>query len=72
VEEQVALIYAGTNGFLDSLPLSSIPQFVTNLQELLFIQDRRYFQIVNETKKLTPEAEKFLKDAIQTVVSQVS
>jgi F-type H+-transporting ATPase subunit alpha len=35
VEEQVALIYAGTNGYLDQLPVNLVNPFATALQEYL-------------------------------------
>jgi F-type H+-transporting ATPase subunit alpha len=67
VEEQVALIYAGTNGYLDDLAVSSVPEFVTNLQEYLTVKDLRYFNLVKESKKLAPDSEELLKEAIAKV-----
>jgi F-type H+-transporting ATPase subunit alpha len=71
VEEQVALIYAGTNGYLDSLPLSLINTFVSNLQEYLTIKDTRYFNLVKESKKIDSESESLLKEAISTVIKEL-
>lgn len=71
VEEQVALIYAGTNGYLDNLPLTSIPTFISTLQDFITNQDKRYFQNLTESKKLTSEGEALLKQAIQTVLTQI-
>ena len=67
VEEQVALIYAGTNGYLDGYPVSLIGKFVSTLQEYLTTKDTSYINIVKESKKFTPEAEAFLKAAIAIV-----
>ena len=67
VEEQVALIYAGTNGYLDDLAISSVSEFVTNLQEYLTVKDLRYFNLVKESKKLAPDSEELLKEAIAKV-----
>jgi F-type H+-transporting ATPase subunit alpha len=71
VEEQVALIYAGTNGFLDDLPLSLIGEFVSGLQEYVTVKDLRYFNLVKESKKLTPESETLLKEAILKVKQEI-
>jgi F-type H+-transporting ATPase subunit alpha len=71
VEEQVALIYIGTNGYLDNLPVSSITTFVTNFQEYITIKDLRYFNLVKESKKLTPEAENLIKEAIKIVLEEI-
>jgi len=67
VEEQVALIYAGTNGYLDGYPVPLIGKFVSTLQEYLTTKDTSYINIVRESKKFTPEAEAFLKAAIAIV-----
>jgi len=67
VEEQVALIYAGTNGYLDNLPLSAVTTFAANLQDYLLTTDTKYFELVKASKKLSPEAEELLKVAIAKV-----
>jgi F-type H+/Na+-transporting ATPase subunit alpha len=71
VEEQVALIYAGTNGYLDSLPMTLVKPFVSSLQEYLTIKDTRYFEMVKQSKKLAPEAETLLKEAIGKVLEEI-
>jgi len=71
VEEQVALIYAGTNGYLDALPLPLINPFATALQEYLTVKDTKYFNSVKESKKLDPAAEELLKAAIAKVLQEV-
>jgi F-type H+-transporting ATPase subunit alpha len=64
VEEQVSLIYAGTNGYLDILPVGLVSTFATNLQEYLTVKDTRVIDSIKESKKLTPETEEILKQAI--------
>jgi F-type H+-transporting ATPase subunit alpha len=72
VEEQVALIYAGTNGYLDSLPVPIIGTFVSSLQEYLTVKDTRFVNAVKESKKLTPESEEILKEAITKIIKEIS
>ena len=72
VEEQVALIYAGTNGYLDNYALPMIGKFVSLLKEYITIKDTEYIRIVKESKKLTPEAEALLKVAIAKVDQELS
>jgi F-type H+-transporting ATPase subunit alpha len=72
VEEQVALIYAGTNGYLDSLPVPIIGTFVSSLQEYLTVKDTRFVNAVKESKKLTPESEEVLKEAINKIIKEIS
>jgi len=71
VEEQVALIYAGTNGYLDSLAVPLINYFVTDLQEYLTVKDPRFCALVKESKKLNPDAEELLKEAINKIVESL-
>jgi F-type H+-transporting ATPase subunit alpha len=71
VEEQVALIYAGTNGFLDELPVVLIGDFVSSLQEYLTVTNKSYFELVKSTKKLAPDAEALLKEAIAKTIREV-
>jgi F-type H+-transporting ATPase subunit alpha len=71
VEEQVALIYAGTNGYLDSLPVPSISAFVDGLQEYLMVKDTRFVESVKASKKLSPADEELLKEAIAKVKQEI-
>ena len=71
VEEQVALIYAGTNGYLDNLEVSKVNGFGIALQEYLMIKDTRYIKLVKESKKLAPDSEELLKEAIAKVQAEM-
>jgi len=72
VEEQVALIYAGTNGYLDNYPVPLVGKFSSLLKEYLTVKDTEYIRLVKESKKLTPEAETLLKQAISKVDQELS
>jgi F-type H+-transporting ATPase subunit alpha len=72
VEEQVALIYAGTNGYLDNYPVPLVGKFASLLKEYLTVKDTEYIRLVKESKKLTPEAETLLKQAISKVDQELS
>jgi F-type H+-transporting ATPase subunit alpha len=71
VEEQVALIYAGTNGYLDNLPTSSVTAFAASLQEYILTKETTFFQLVKESKKLSPEAEAILKTILGKVIQEI-
>jgi len=71
VEEQVALIYAGTNGYLDNLPLSSINSFASNLQEYITIKDLAFYNSLKDSKKITSESEVILKEIISKVIQEL-
>ena len=71
VEEQVAIIYAGTNGYLDSLPVSLVGAFSAGLREYVTVKDLRYFNAVKESKKLEAASEELLKEAITKVLAEI-
>merc|ERR1712193_160785 len=48
-EDQVAVIYAGTNGYLDPLNVSQVRPFLTTLREYLSSRVSKYGQIIRES-----------------------
>ncbi|MBF2077277.1 MAG: F0F1 ATP synthase subunit alpha [Synechococcales cyanobacterium T60_A2020_003] len=64
VAEQVALIYAGTNGYLDEIPTDKVTAFTKGLREYLASNKPKFMEIIRSEKKLTDEAEGLLKEAI--------
>jgi F-type H+-transporting ATPase subunit alpha len=64
VAEQIAIIYAGTNGYLDDIPAEKIVQFSKEFRDYLSTSKPRYGEIVRTEKKLTDELVEILKEAI--------
>jgi len=64
VSEQVAIIYAGTNGYLDDVPIEKVTAFTAGLREYLRTSKPKFAELIQREKKLTDEAETILKDAI--------
>ena len=64
VEDQVAIIYAGTNGYLDVLDMDKVRPFLASLRSYLASSKPTYGQMLRDSKALTPEVETILKDAI--------
>ena len=67
VAEQVAIIYAGINGYLDDIPVEKIVAFAKELREYLKSSKAKYGEIVGQKKVLDDEAEGLLKEAIAEV-----
>ena len=67
VEDQVAIIYAGVNGYLDNIELTKVNDFVSALREDLQNSKPEFGESIRTTKKLTPESEDLLKQSIQDV-----
>lgn len=64
VAEQVALVYAGINGYMDDIPVDKVSSYTKGLREYLKNSQPRYIEIIRNEKQLTEEAEKLLKEAI--------
>ena len=64
VAEQVIAIFAGNEGFLDDLPLTSVVRFRTELLASLRASKPEILQTINTEKKLSGETKAALKEAI--------
>ncbi|NP_050732.1 ATP synthase CF1 alpha subunit (chloroplast) [Guillardia theta] len=64
VEEQVAIIYTGINGYLDDIAVDKVRRFVTNLRTNLKNSKPQYAEIIRNTKTFNSDAENLLKSAI--------
>jgi len=64
VEEQVAVIYTGINGFLDEIPVDKVTEFVATLRSNLRTSKPKYAEIIKDTKTFNDEAEGLLKEVI--------
>ena len=67
VAEQVAIIYAGINGYLDDIPVEKIVAYAKELRDYLKSSKAKYGEILAEKKVLDDEAEGLLKEAIAEV-----
>nr|ASN77458.1 ATP synthase CF1 subunit alpha [Pedinophyceae sp. YPF-701] len=64
LEDQVASIYAGTNGYLDDVPTEKVRAFLVGLRQHLATTKPEYGTVLRDKETLTPEAEAVLKEAI--------
>jgi F-type H+-transporting ATPase subunit alpha len=71
VEEQVAVIYAGINGFIDDVSVNLVIRFAAELREYLRVSTPRYGEIVRTTQKFDDEAESLVKEAITAVKEKI-
>ncbi|MCP9790275.1 F0F1 ATP synthase subunit alpha [Vulcanococcus limneticus Candia 3F8] len=70
--EQVAVVYAGVKGLIDSVPVDQVVEFARELREYLKTNKPEYIQKVQTEKQLSEESEAILKAAIQEVVSTIA
>ncbi|MBW4648251.1 MAG: F0F1 ATP synthase subunit alpha [Kastovskya adunca ATA6-11-RM4] len=64
VYEQVAIVYAGINGYLDDIAVDKVSSFTKGLREYIKTSKTRFREIIQNDKALTEEAENLLKEAI--------
>ena len=64
VEEQVAIIYTGTKGYLDDLRLNEILPFIQILRQYLKKTKTEFLSGIQKGKVLTPELESILQTSI--------
>jgi F-type H+-transporting ATPase subunit alpha len=64
VADQVALVYAGLNGYLDDIPVEKITAFAKGLRDYLETSKGQYGQNVGSKKALDDDSENVLKAAI--------
>jgi F-type H+-transporting ATPase subunit alpha len=64
MEEQVAVIYAGVNGYLDNLPLNRVRAFEDGLLSLLRGKHADLLDAIRASKDLSSESEAKLKDVV--------
>jgi F-type H+-transporting ATPase subunit alpha len=62
--DQVSIIYAGINGYLDDLPAEKVTAYIKGLREYLYTSKPKYIELVQSELKLGEEAENLLKEAI--------
>jgi F-type H+-transporting ATPase subunit alpha len=69
VEEQVAVVYAGTRGYLDKIAVNKIGAFQEALIAKLKSSYPQFLDGIRSQKALTPELEAMLKEALDGQVS---
>ncbi|MDA0268194.1 MAG: F0F1 ATP synthase subunit alpha, partial [Cyanobacteria bacterium] len=65
VEDQVAIIFAGTKGYMDDVPVEKIVDYAKALRDYLSTNKPKYAEIIKTEKKLTDEVIEILKAGIQ-------
>ena len=70
LEDQVATIYSGTNGYLDKLEVDQVRSFLIGLRQYLAQKKPKYVEILQTSKTLTDDAEKLLKEGITEYIEE--
>jgi F-type H+-transporting ATPase subunit alpha len=66
VEEQVVVIYAGTRGYLDAIPVASVTRFEREFLTLMRNEHKDILDKIRTSKELDSDTEAKLKKALET------
>jgi F-type H+-transporting ATPase subunit alpha len=69
LENQVTEIYAGTHGYADNVPLNQMRQWETSLLRYIDTSHPEIGKAIIEEKRITPETEEKLEQALATFMS---
>jgi len=69
VEEQVAVIFAGTNGYLDEIPLQQVKRFEKEFLESMHLKHQKELDEIVETKDLSDNLQSRLHAACKGFVA---
>ena len=64
VENQVAILYAGVNGFVDDVPVEKVKEWENKFHAYMKSEPTGVLAEIAKKKELTPEIEEKLKAAI--------
>eukprot|EP00899_Mesostigma_viride_P000955 jgi/Mesvir1/10860/Mv06413-RA.1 len=64
VAQQVLTIYAGVNGYLDSIAIEDVKKFLAGLRNYVITSKAAIINNINSSKAVTPETEGMMKEAI--------
>ena len=66
--EQVAIIYAGTNGYIDNIPVDQISYYLSGLHK--FLINTKYSKTLEETKTLDKTTTNLLEECLKDYLEQ--
>ncbi len=66
VEEQVVVIYAGTRGYLDAIPVAKVSEFEQEFLTLIRNEHKDVLDTIRTSKQLAPDTEQKLKNILET------
>nr|AYD72512.1 ATP synthase CF1 alpha subunit [Dasycladus sp. HV04045] len=71
LEDQVATIYAGTNGYLDKIAIDQVRPFLVELRQYLAQSVPKFGEIIRSTNAFTEDAQALLKQALDELTVRI-
>jgi F-type H+/Na+-transporting ATPase subunit alpha len=70
--EQVVVLWAGTNGYLDDVPVNEVGRFETELRQFLRASHSELLKTIEDEKALSDESTEALREAVEAFKKTVS
>jgi F-type H+/Na+-transporting ATPase subunit alpha len=70
VERQIAIVFAGTNGYLDNIAVSDVPTFETELYSFIDSRHPELFRGIGEKKQLDDQLKASLDGAVKQFAAE--
>lgn len=70
LSDQVATIYAGTNGYLDTIDIEKVRSFLIGFRQ--YLGNTKFAEKLNSTNQLNEDVEKDLKDILENYLKEFS
>ena len=70
LEDQVISIYAGTNGYLDTIPVDGVRDFLVGLRKYVATSKPAFGEMIRSTNEFTGDAETILKEVIPEFIDE--
>ena len=64
LEHQIVIIYAGTNGYLDDIPIAQIRKFESEIIKYIEINNPKILSTIRDKKEISDETKQMLNDTI--------
>ena len=71
VAQQVCVLYAVVNGYLEKVPVEKIEEFEARLREYLDTRYETVLSAIRDTGKLEPDTEEKLKEALSGLLTDM-
>ncbi len=72
MEEEVAVLYAGVNGYIDNLEVKQLKEFEQSLLRLLRGKEKKILDSIRKEQKIIEDTEKKLKSVLDKLIGEMT
>jgi F-type H+-transporting ATPase subunit alpha len=72
MEEEVAVLYAGVNGYIDNLEVKQLKEFEQSLLRILRGKEKKILDSIRKEQKIIEDTEKKLKSVLDKLIGEMT